>query len=322
MVTFGRESVFPSWFANAIQQFISPAAFSFRVRKASATTIEVPAGPSEAAVSISVDGRWRWAEATVSRAHPGGTAGTYRIWATAAENSIVGTIDSTNYAFALAITGAAAEPAPVAGSVDIWRLVGTLEWDGAAITAVHNITDADLSGDDPLTVTSLRATRNDARALNLTGAAAGITFGGDVNLYRAGVDRLQTDDTFISQRGASWDAALAVRVSGEGFWRFLVWANGMIAWGDGINARDTNLYRSAADVLKTDDSFEVGGSFRHFGASIGFFGSAPAARGAGYGANAGVGARAALTSTSTLNEVISTLSHLVADLRAIGLVGA
>lgn len=39
--------------------------------------------------------------------------------------------------------------------------------------------------------------------------------------------------------------------------RISILANGQMEWGDGTAARDTNLYRTAADVLKTDDSFVV-----------------------------------------------------------------
>lgn len=44
--------------------------------------------------------------------------------------------------------------------------------------------------------------------------------------------------------------------------RFRLYADGKQEWGDGTNI-DTNLYRSAADVLKTDDSFNVGASISH-----------------------------------------------------------
>ncbi len=42
-------------------------------------------------------------------------------------------------------------------------------------------------------------------------------------------------------------------------------------WGDGAAAADTNLYRSAADVLKTDDALSIGGA-------VGFYGTAPAGK--------------------------------------------
>ena len=42
--------------------------------------------------------------------------------------------------------------------------------------------------------------------------------------------------------------------------RFQILASGKQEFGDGTNAYDTNLFRSAADTLKTDDSFVVGGN--------------------------------------------------------------
>ena len=56
-------------------------------------------------------------------------------------------------------------------------------------------------------------------------------------------------------------------------------ANGKYTWlsptNDGFlfgSGKDTNLYRSAADTLKTDDSFF------HAGANLGFYGTTPVAK--------------------------------------------
>jgi hypothetical protein len=49
-------------------------------------------------------------------------------------------------------------------------------------------------------------------------------------------------------------------VPGEATGRFAILASGKQEFGDGINAFDTNLFRSAADTLKTDDSFVIGGA--------------------------------------------------------------
>jgi hypothetical protein len=49
-------------------------------------------------------------------------------------------------------------------------------------------------------------------------------------------------------------------VPGEATSRFAILASGKQEFGDGINAYDTNLYRSAADTLKTDDSLVIGGT--------------------------------------------------------------
>lgn len=136
MNTFIRDDVLPSWWANAIQRFISTLAF-LRLRQVDAVTIEVLAGADEDAAVLAIDGKWRWIEADVQRAHGGGAPGVYDVWATAADNDIdnmpdPGT-DNTDYSFALAITATGVEP----GAVDLWRKIGDLDWDGAAITQVR-----------------------------------------------------------------------------------------------------------------------------------------------------------------------------------------
>ncbi len=56
--------------------------------------------------------------------------------------------------------------------------------------------------------------------------------------------------------------ALFSAVTGDSIARFFVAADGKLEWGSGAAGRDTNLYRRIADVLKTDDSFEVGAALR------------------------------------------------------------
>jgi len=51
---------------------------------------------------------------------------------------------------------------------------------------------------------------------------------------------------------------LTTRVDGDASTRWGVRADGFQAWGDGTAARDTNLYRSAANTLATDDNLDVG----------------------------------------------------------------
>ena len=50
--------------------------------------------------------------------------------------------------------------------------------------------------------------------------------------------------------------SLSVEITGDTDHRFSVLASGELEWGPGNGAEDTNLYRSAADILKTDDAFE------------------------------------------------------------------
>jgi hypothetical protein len=53
------------------------------------------------------------------------------------------------------------------------------------------------------------------------------------------------------------DWALRTRVGAEGNNRFQIESNGKVFWGPGNAAVDTNLYRNAADQLRTDDSLYV-----------------------------------------------------------------
>lgn len=119
-----------------------------------------------------------------------------------------------------------------------------------------------------------------------TGNPGTIVFGdgttADVNLYRSAANVLKTDDDFvtagalsaasaaitgaitaaseaITAAAASTDA-LTVKVSGDSNQRIILNGDGTVEWGSGSGAVDTNLYRSAADTLKTDDAFIVGGN--------------------------------------------------------------
>jgi Collagen triple helix repeat (20 copies) len=53
--------------------------------------------------------------------------------------------------------------------------------------------------------------------------------------------------------------AIQTWIGNEAQSRFTVRSHGYMEWGDGANPRDTTLYRSAADRLKTDDLFDATG---------------------------------------------------------------
>lgn len=117
----------------------------------------------------------------------------------------------------------------------------------------------------------------------------------DVNLYRGGADQLRTDDNLrvdgsitvlgeASQIGStslvanaiidasSHGAALPVlrlRQAGDSAYRLVVRSNGNLLWGAPGADEDTNLYRSAANTLKTDDSFVAAGTLSALGSFVG-----------------------------------------------------
>jgi hypothetical protein len=82
----------------------------------------------------------------------------------------------------------------------------------------------------------------------------------DAVVFRDGPNQLATSDTLWRvYRGAASSAAYSTLVTGDPNARFYYQADGKMFWGPGSATQDTNLYRSAADTLATDDAFVVGG---------------------------------------------------------------
>lgn len=71
-----------------------------------------------------------------------------------------------------------------------------------------------------------------------------------------------SDSTFAAQRASASDFLMSGRITGASAnSAFTVTVGGTMGWGaGGASATDTNLYRSSANVLATDDSLSVGGS--------------------------------------------------------------
>lgn len=66
--------------------------------------------------------------------------------------------------------------------------------------------------------------------------------------------------------GVVGDHAFRSKLSADATHRFIAQVGGLMLWGDGTT-QDTNLYRSGANVLKTDDSFQVGAALTVAGSS-------------------------------------------------------
>lgn len=76
-----------------------------------------------------------------------------------------------------------------------------------------------------------------------------------------------TNPAILTEHAAAAGIAYGARVSGDTQDRVRIRADGRIDIGPGTGARDTNLYRSAADTLKTDDSLIVGSTLAVTGAA-------------------------------------------------------
>lgn len=118
-----------------------------------------------------------------------------------------------------------------------------------AATSAHGITGQFV---DTLSVQTIANKTLTAPVVN-SGALAG-TFTGAPSF--TGGPTFATASVLF-QRNTGTNPAVRVNTAGDAGNRFEIEANGVHQWGDGTAAVDTNLYRSAANTLKTDDKLVV-----------------------------------------------------------------
>lgn len=83
------------------------------------------------------------------------------------------------------------------------------------------------------------------------------------NTHQTGFRRASSNQaTFAMVLLSAANAMMGGGVDGDTFRRIVITAGGEFQWGSGSAARDTNLYRNAADELKTDDSLVVAGDLK------------------------------------------------------------
>lgn len=68
---------------------------------------------------------------------------------------------------------------------------------------------------------------------------------------------LQSGGFLVTYGASTSSRSLAAAVGGDGSDRWHVLSGGTLEWADGASGPDTNLYRSAANVLATDDDFSI-----------------------------------------------------------------
>lgn len=92
---------------------------------------------------------------------------------------------------------------------------------------------------------------------------------GTLMFYEQGSDptsgfRVNSKGAILNALSTAWQGAIAATVvanafvTGDLFDRWRMRADGRMDWGPGDGARDTNLYRPSAGVLKTDNFFNAG----------------------------------------------------------------
>jgi hypothetical protein len=198
-IDFVTGTIVTADFLDYQQEVESALAWGIRVYKSGANTLTLPMAleGTTSSASIRINGKPRFTTSPIVLSLAGNPDGTYNIYATAGAGP----------AFTLrASTGAATADE---------RKIAEADFAANAITTVRNMVDAvsghnyqhraggqdelNLSGYDPLTVTSLTATKAGATTLALTSATVGtgITVGGDTNLYRSATNEWTTDDSVI-----------------------------------------------------------------------------------------------------------------------------
>ncbi len=216
-----KGSVLPSTWVNAIMEFVGVSDVNFVLSRTGTTSVQVVAGTGNDQASIGVSGRWRYISSTVTATHPGGVAGTYDVYVTASDNDFTPADpgDATVYAFGLAIRASGSPP-----TTALWRKVGTVLWNGTAIT-------------------ELRQTVGNQANTGVSNPTSTVASESPVSI--AGV---------ASQSAPLLTAALQRGVAAL----FTLNATGGLSWSDGAGgALDTFLRRTGAGVLKTDGAFQA-----------------------------------------------------------------
>lgn len=109
----------------------------------------------------------------------------------------------------------------------------------------------------------------------------------DTNLYRIGASSLKTDghltvganllgrgatsQVVLDSQNSSTNTVFAARVSGDAYSRVAIRTDGLIRFGTGAVDLDTNLYRSGASQLKTDNEFIAAGPITTLNSAGGFY---------------------------------------------------
>lgn len=246
---------------------------------------------------ITDSGKQRWvvagtlpAPVTVS-----GAAGSRNLYAIGGADS--GTYTNTNKAFSLeASSGAASGANP--------RLLGTFDWDGTNVTNLRLTAGQQPPAD---LYNSFVVRSNDIGGVPIS--VRGVT-GQTADLLRVGSVSSASDRMSLDINGR-----LNLPVAGS--------TGGLVIGGD------TNLYRSAADTLRTADSLVVDtnltvsgtASVAGSGGSLGFYGVTPVARATGYTVTNTTTDRTYNADSVTINELADVVGTLINDLKNVGVIG-
>ena len=154
------------------------------------------------------------------------------------------------------------------------NFTGAVSQDTASTLRLNNVNGVTLASTNhafqigPSSGGNLRLDTNEMQAVN-NGVVSSLglnTDGGNINVFNdvtadsltnvLSVNGTMNANLFSVNRTSAVTSAMQTKSAADVNQRWTLRADGLTQWGDGTAALDTNLYRSAANVLKTDDQFE------------------------------------------------------------------
>ena len=283
-----------------LQELLSRHIDGIRLERVSATQIRTALDEQGSLVTDEVSGENKWRYVTTPPAVTvSGTAGNRYIFAVGgADSDPLNPATNTNKTFTLE---AATTSTPSGTNT---RYLGSCYWNGSAVSNIRylagNQPPADLHN-------AFVITPNDAGGvpLGVRGFASQTA-----NLVQVGSSSSATDRLTLDAAGQ-----LALPVTGS---------SGGIRIGG-----DTDLYRSAADTLRTPDSLVVDTnltvstdvSLAGASGKVGFYGTTPVVQSSAYTTTNVTTDRTFNADSTTLNEMADVLGTLISDLKATGIIG-
>lgn len=292
-------SVITEDWLDDLQELLSRHIDGVRLERVNNTTVRAAIDSQGSIVTDTASGANKWRYVTVPPTVTiSGAAGTRYLFAIGGNDSGGDPATNSNKSFTLE---AASTTTPSGNNP---RALGTCTWNGSSVSSIR-FTAGQQPPADLFNAFVIQPIDAGGVPLGIRGLS-----GQTADLFRVGSTDSPTDRMVVSAAGQ-----VSLPVTGS--------TGGLVIGGD------TNLYRSAADTLRTDDNVVVGGNLTVNGATtvagtgstLGFYGVTPVPRSAAYTATNVTTDRTFDADATTLSEVADVLGTLIGDLKNMGLIG-
>lgn len=295
-----NSSVITEDWLDDLQELMSRHVSGVRLERLSSNQVRAAIDSQGSIVTDTVSGANKWRYVTVPPVVTvsGGSGTRYLFAVGGADSNPLDPSSNTNKTFSLE-----ASTSSTSGSTNT-RLLGTCEWDGSAVSNIRFTAGQQPPAD---LFNAFVISPNDAGGtpLSLRGFS-----GQTANYLQVGSSASTTDRLVLDANGR-----LSLPSTGS--------TGGLVIGGD------TNLYRSAADTLRTADSLVVdsnltvsgSASLAGSGGSLGFYGASPIPRITGYNVSNVTTDRTYNADSVTINELADVIGTLINDLKNVGVIG-